>query len=200
MRPESRPGKNARKIEYNVHIPFAEILIDRIAPLVTHDCRPIGRSDDPEIDETVHEQRGYRPTETFEIPFSLFPLFSHIHISTHPHTHTPTYTRPPAQRSRVFPGSPEEISERRCPAAKIPEGDFHESNASIVSTVCEIASLTDSFFPSSPSYFRFHPLRGVLSLPSGASVARVTAMQRRQEIGEDNRGVWGPIAKQPARG
>lgn len=115
----------------------------------------------------------------------------------YPHVHG----RPVAQR---VPRFSRDLG-RRSRSAGVPRRRFPEEISTSLTLVSflQCARLRRSripFFSLPRPIFDFTPFRGALSLPSAASVARLTSLQRGQEIGKDNRGAVGPMAKQPARG
>lgn len=145
-------GKNTWKIEYSVHIPFSEI---RIADPMTRDhLRPIDRDRSDIVLRTAGNRSSSKylfllRVHTFALLSSFFFFFLQPRISRR------------------------DLTERRCPAAKIPEGDFPETPLTLVSflryaRLRRSTTTTILFFLFLlflfPPYFRFHPLGGPLSL------------------------------------
>mgnify|MGYP004577125551 CR=1 FL=1 len=146
--------KCPEKIEYNVHIPFSQDT-DRASGELTNTGREQSRnrSDRPLCAE-FHRLLRRNTRISLHSSLSLSLSFSFYFHRSRTSNHTDR-----SSTSSRWISLARDPGERRCPAARIPEGDFQQSNVGIVSTVREIASLTAVFFLTLPACFRFHPRR-----------------------------------------
>ena len=191
MRPGIVAGqKFPEKIEHNVHIPFSQDRDRASGYGRTHKCgseRSRNRSDRPLCAECsivcCVETLEYLFILSLSLSLSLsFSFYFHCSRTSNHTDRSSTSTR--------WISLARDPGERRCPAARIPEGDFQQSNVGIVSTVREIASLTAVFFLALPACFRFHPRRHPII--SSFSVRHGDGRARsRDGIGKDNPGALG---------